>query len=156
MGTILAPILFVFTNDPKARTQCTFSNLTDNTTRAVADTLEDRAAIQRYPGKAGENGPNCLLQWHTDSHMWDGIPPHTRRGWHLLARQLFWGKGTEGPGEQKTGHRSAVGPVAEEYDKRWQTQVVTWKSDLGYIETFSSPLSNVGTGCPERIWHLHV
>lgn len=56
MGPILGPILFVFTNDPKARTQCTFSNLMDNTTGAVADTLEGRAAIQRDLEALGKMG----------------------------------------------------------------------------------------------------
>lgn len=56
MGAILGPILFVFINDPKARTQRTSSNLVDNTTGAVADTLEGRAAIQRDPERLEEMG----------------------------------------------------------------------------------------------------
>lgn len=80
MGAILGPILFVFTNDPKAGTQCTFSSLMDNTTRAVADTLKGRAAIQRAQKGWGKWAERGLMQF-SDTHSL----PHV--GWNTPTQQ---------------------------------------------------------------------
>lgn len=158
-GLIMGPILFnVFTNDPKARTQCTFSSFMDN--NQEQQLIHWKAELLfRGTWKGCENGlrgASCSSKTHVDSHMWDGIPSHTRRGWHLLARQWLWRKRSEGPGEQEAGPESAAGPVAEGYDKRQQTQVATWETASGYMVTLFLPWSNIGTRCPERLWSLHL
>ena len=146
-----------FTNHLKAKTQCTFSYFMDNNNQR-RQLIRGRAELLfRGNCKGWENGlagASRSSETHADSHTWDGISPYTRRGWRLMPGQWLWGKGSEGPGGQEAGWESAVGPVAEGYDKRQQTQVATWET--GYMETSFTPCSNIGTGCPEKMWHLHT
>lgn len=153
-GLTMGPILFnVFTNDPKTRTHCTFSNFMDNNNQGQQLICWRAELLFRGMWKGWENGlreTSCISVTHADSHMWNGIPSHTRRRWHLLARQCLWGKGSDSPAEQEAGHESAAGPVAEGNRQKLplgKLQLAIWKHFFYHGQTLEQ-VAQRGCGIP--------
>lgn len=87
-----------FINNSKARTQCTFSNFMDKKKWGSGWYTGGQNCYSEGPEKAGKmrSVMQFKRQMQTPTYGIEHIP-RTRKGWHLLARQWLWRKGSEGP-----------------------------------------------------------